>query len=127
MPATIERRRFRRAELLEVSVTIRVLDAESKPGAAVTGQVKNVSLAGVYCLVPAGKLNQGDQVVCSLEVPVEQHRAFPFARLMGKGWVSRVDQVVTGRRAGERHVQGEQPVGAVIAFTPDVTPLGKIE
>ena len=51
MRGSIDRRRFRRAEL-EAPVVIRAMNAE---GAAeqttVTGQAKNVSLAGLYCHV----------------------------------------------------------------------------
>jgi len=125
MKAVMERRRFRRAEL-DVPVSIRSWGQE-ETGEAITGQVKNVSLAGVYCHVPApSPLKPGQQVICSISVPPEQARWFPFSRVQGKGWVVRMDSVQTGRRAGEAPPD-EPLLGVAVAFMPDVTALGTIE
>lgn len=126
MSTATERRRFRRAEL-DVPVAIRSLDREGADTVAITGQVKNVSLAGVYCYVGTPcPLQVGEQVVCTISVPSEQARLFPFTRLLGKGWVARLEPIVKGRRAGESPTE-EQLLGMAVAFTPDVTALGTIE
>ena len=127
MSTVTDRRRYRRAEL-DVPVTIRSTDQEgAKNAEAITGQVKNVSLAGVYCYVNAPcPVQIGEQVVCSISVPPEQARLFPFTRLLGRGWVARLEPVMKGRRAGETS-SGEQLLGMAVAFTPDVTALGTIE
>jgi len=125
MKTAIERRRFRRAEL-DVPVTIRPLGTEEAAEMAVTGQVKNVSLAGVYCHVRAPcLLRPGNHVTCSISIPLEQARWFPFSRVQGKGWVVRVEPLPVGRRAGE--TPAEEPLlGVAVAFMPDVTALGTI-
>lgn len=89
--------------------------------------VKNASLAGVYCYVKDGySLKPGDQVVCSLAIPAEQLRLFPFTRLLGKGRVVRVEPIPTGRRAGESP-SDQKLFGAAIAFAPDITALGTLD
>jgi hypothetical protein len=121
-----ERRQFRRAEL-DVPVAIRVLDAEGAAETAITGQVKNVSLVGIYCYVKdPSTLKAGQQVICSLSVPPEQTRLFPFSSVHGRGWVVRAEPVPMGRRAGESPTS-EQLLGLAVAFAPDVTALGTIE
>lgn len=125
MSTTIERRRFRRAEL-ELPVSLRWSPEGHAPVQA-AGQAKDVSLAGVYCyLEPPCPLKPGDAVTCSVEVPPEQMRVFPFTRISGRGMVVRVEPVNRGRRAGES--QGETSrIGLAVAFAPDVTALGSIE
>ena len=87
------------------------------------GQVKNVSLSGAYCHVKAPcLLKTGEHVVCSIRIPSEQTRRFPFTRILSKGWVLRSEPVPVGRRAGESH--DEQLLGLALAFSPDVTALG---
>ena len=121
----MERRRFRRAEL-DVPVMIRSVE-EGGSGAEVTGQVKDVSLAGVYCHIKApSPLKPGEQVTCSVAIPPEQVRWFPFTRLTGRAWIVRIQSIQGGRREGEAP-SGEQLLGVAIAFTPDVTALGSIE
>jgi len=121
-----ERRQFRRAEL-DVPVTIQALSTEGSVESAVTGQLKNVSLAGVYCYVKdPSTLKAGQQVICSLSVPPEQARLFPFSSVHGRGWVVRAEPVPMGRRAGESPTS-EQLLGLAVAFAPDVTALGTIE
>ncbi len=95
--------------------------------APITGIAKNVSLAGVYCLVDAPcPLQAEDSITCFVTIPPEQARVFPFTRLVGRAWVIRQDPVAESRRAGD--LQGEKPkVGLAIAFAPDVTALGTIE
>ena len=109
MDATIERRLFRRAEL-DAPVVMRLLATEGVSAEPMTGQLKNVSLAGFFCHVPAScPLQPGQQVISSVSIPPEHAQAFPFTRLHGKGWVVR------------RH-----PIGLAVAFTSDVTALGTL-
>jgi len=120
MRSGVERRQFRRAEV-DVPVAIR-FDSGSA-----TGQVKNVSLAGVYCYTNSPcALKPGESVTCAIAIPPEQTRAFPFTRIAGKGWVVRVEPVPAGRRAGE-NPSDEDLIGLAVAFTPDVTALGAVE
>ena len=118
----MERRRFRRAELdLPVSIRSLAQDGSADP---VIGQIKDVSLAGVYCYVKSPcSLKPEEPVICSVTIPPEQQRVFPFSRLHGKGWVLRVGTVTRGRRAGESQTT-EPLVGVAMAFAPDVTALG---
>ncbi len=124
MKAVVERRQFRRADV-DVAVEIRP-QRDGGLGEPIAGQVKNVSLAGVLSYVQAPcALQAGDQVVCSMTIPESQNRFFPFTRLHGKGWVVRIDEIASGRRAGDVP-EGEQWLGLAIAFAPDVTALGSI-
>jgi len=126
MGTMIERRRFRRAEL-DVPVSIRSPDGEQAETTPVIGQIKNVSLAGVYCHLKAPcPFKPGDQLICSITIPPEQARLFPFTRLFGKGWVGRLEPIRMGRREGETP-SGEELVGLAIVFSPDVTALGSVE
>lgn len=125
MKTAMERRRFRRAEL-DVPVSIRPVtqDASAEP---VTGQVKDLSLAGVFCSTPAPcVLKLGDAVICSIAIPPEQARLFPFTRVLGKGWVTRLEPLPVGRREGERQPE-EALLGLAVAFSPDIAALGTIE
>lgn len=125
MRGEVERRRFRRATI-EAPVVIRATD--EKGAEVVTGHVKNVSLAGLLCHVNAPcSLAPGQAVTSSLSVSEEQARLFPFARLLGRGWVTRVEPIVTGKRAGEPASQDDSPVSVTVAFTPDLTALGMLE
>jgi hypothetical protein len=126
MSTIIERRRFRRAEL-DVTAVLRSLTDEASAAEPIIGQVKDVSLAGVLCHVKAPcPLTPGEQVLCSITVPPEQARLFPFTRLHGKGWVVRIEAIPVGRREGERPPEDEL-IGLAVAFTPDVTALSAIE
>jgi hypothetical protein len=126
MQSAMDRRRFKRAEL-DVGVEIRPIDGENEKKPSITGQVKNVSLAGVYCYIKeACTLKKGEQVVCSIIVPQEQFRLFPFSRLISKGWVIRCEPVKAGKRAGESSIPDEQLHGLAVAFAPNVTALGII-
>ena len=128
MPATLERRRFRRAEL-DVEVAIRSIDPNSQtpPDSVITGYVKNVSLAGAYCYVKSPcTLQSGEQVTYSILVPSAQAHWFPFRRLFGKGWAVRVEPIPMGRRAGE-NPDHEQLLGLAVAFAPDSTALGAVQ
>lgn len=125
MGTAIERRQFRRAEI-DVPVEIQTVAGEGEPAAVVTGQVKNISLAGVYGYTKAPcPLKPGEQIHCTITIPPEQTRLFPFARLVGKGWVRRVEPVKSGRRAEDHRTDGEL-LGFAVAFAPDVTALGTI-
>ena len=123
----LERRHFRRTDI-DVSVKIGRLDSDAgTPAEPIVAPVKNISLAGVYCYLKAPTdLKVGDAVMCSVNVPPGEARTFPFARLHSKGWVTRVDQILTGRRAGEI-ASGEQLVGIAIAFASDATALATFE
>jgi len=125
MRATVERRQFRRAEMT-VPVVIRPVGDDGSKAAPISGQARNVSLAGVYCYVPAScSLKADDSVTCSVSVPRDQTRTFPFTRVVGKGWIVRSEPVQEGRRAGDSH-GNESQVALAIAFAPDVTALGTL-
>jgi len=129
MKSVMERRRFRRAEL-DVPVTIRPANNNNNSGEPIEGQVKDVSLAGVFCYVKAPcPLQVGQQVVCSVAIPPEQSRWFPFNRILGKGWVARLKPIPMGRRGGDRlaATEEEEVLGLAVAFNPDVSALGTIE
>ena len=125
MRASVERRRFRRAEL-DVPVSIRAMGTQVTDTGPIVGEVKNISLAGVYCHVKAScALTPGQSVLCSVMIPEEQSRWFPFTRVTGKGSVVRLEPVPVGRRAGEEPTD-DHLVGMAIAFASDVTALGTI-
>jgi len=109
-------------------VVIRAMNAEgAAEQATVTGQAKNVSLAGLYCHVKGScALAPGQQVISSISCSEDQARRFPFARVLGKGWVTRVEPVVTGKRVGEP-IEDQTLIGVTVAFAPDVTALGMLE
>jgi len=127
MKTTMERRQFRRAEV-DVPVAIRPLEQDGSPqtGAVITCQVKNISLGGVFCYTQDPcPLKVGEQVACSITIPPEQARLFPFTRVLGKGRVVRLEPIPVGRRAGE--TPAEEPLlGVAVAFALDVTALGTI-
>jgi len=124
MPTTLERRRSRRAALVDIPVTIRAIHNAEKVSA---GHVKDISLSGLYCYVKAPcALTPGEAVTCSLSIPPEQTRAFPFARVLGKGWILRIEPVTTGRREGEVRPGAEPVVGVAVTFAQDVTALASI-
>ena len=126
MKPDTERRRVRRAEI-DVPVSIRASASEEPSQPTITGQVKNLSLAGVYCYTKSPcALQPGAPVSCAIAIPPEQARAFPFTRIAGKGWVVRVESIPAGRRAGENPTD-EGLIGLAVAFTPDVTALGAVE
>lgn len=124
----MERRHYRRAEL-DVPVAIHPLKegGTAQTERAITGQIKNLSLAGLYCYTKAPcPLKAGEQVACAIAIPREQARFFPFTRLTGKGWVVRTESVPMGRRAGESQSE-EELMSVAVAFTQDVTALGAVE
>ena len=128
MPANlIERRQYRRASL-PVEVQLRGIEkpagpsASSSPAAPLVGKAENVSLAGVYALVPAPcQLSPGSVVSFSVEIPEEFRKQFPFVRLLGKGWIVRL--VPDEKTAGN----GVEAVGVAVAFTGDLTALSAIQ
>lgn len=120
-----ERRQSRRARI-EGPIEIRSAQGTSSSTDPIVGQVRNVSLSGVYCAVKEPcPLQLNEEVICSIRVPQEQTRAFPFNRIQGHGWVVRLDRIAVGRRAGESHTD-EHLLGVVLAFSPDVTALSTI-
>jgi len=126
MKATIERRKFRRTDL-EAPVTIRQFGREGVVKAPIAGELKNISIAGMYCHLKAPcSLKVGEQISCSVSVPSEQARLFPFNRIVGKGWISRLEPISLGRRSGESPSQ-EQLFGVAVAFAQDVTVLASTE
>lgn len=125
MKSEMERRRFRRAEL-DVQVAIRPV-AQNASAEPVIGQVKDVSMAGVYCYVKSPcPLALDTPVIFSISVPFEHVRAFPFTRVLGKGRVVRAEPVPVGRRSGELRA-GEPLQGLALEFAPDVTALASAE
>ena len=123
----MERRQFRRAEL-EAPVELRSLNesgsSDSRP--ILTGRSKSVSLGGCYSYIKAPcPLKRYDEVVCSIAVPPEYRGHFPFTRVLGRGWVVRVESPHKSGRANSG-AEPESQVGVIIAFTPGVTALGTI-
>ena len=112
---------------MEVEVEIRSQASPSASANRTIGSLKNVSLAGLYCTVKApAPFQSGDQVICSLSIPPQHARQFPFTRILGRGWILRLDAVPSGRRAGEN--QGANAlIGVAIAFSPNVTALGTVD
>ena len=119
----VERRRFRRAA---VAVDVAIRPQGGGDAATVTGTVKDISLAGVYCYAPSPcPLQAGASVVCEVQVPPEQTRQFPFSRILSKGWIVRVEPIPTGRREHDAPA-GDARVGVAVAFTPDVKAFGTV-
>ena len=126
MKSGVERRQFRRAEI-DVPVSIRAVSPQQPSQPTITGQVKNLSLSGVYCYTTSPcALKPGESVSCTVAIPPEQARLFPFTRIAGRGWVVRMDPILSGRRAGENPTT-DMLIGLAVAFTPDVTALGAVE
>lgn len=126
MKAAVERRRFRRAGL-DVEVAIRLLGTEDGSASTILGRIRDLSLAGFYGHVKAPcSLKVGDLAMCSVAIPPEQSRWFPFTRITGKGSVVRLDSVPQGRRLGDSP-NDEPLMGVAVAFAPDVTALGSIQ
>jgi hypothetical protein len=122
-----ERRRYRRIDLPDVSVTIRPVLEQEALGEPIMCQLRNVSLAGLQCVVPSpAPLSVSDRVVCVVNVPRERTRLFPFTRLHGRGWVARIEPVHTGRRMGEAP-DGAHLLGIAVTFAPDATALATFE
>ena len=117
----IERRQHRRVDL-PVQVEIRTIDPQGLPSTTpLTGHARNVSLAGVYAMVPGPVvLEPGTVVSCSVNVPLSVAKQFPFSRLLGKGWVVRTHP------AEKEDVNGQPEVGVAIAFTGNITALGTV-
>ena len=112
--STIERRHHRRVEL-PVQVSFQLRGAENTP--KIAGSAKNVGLAGAYLTVPAPfSLAAGTPIMYSVEVAQEHQRQFPFSRLLGTGWVVRVDPQSGG---------GE--VGVALAFSGSSTILSTVQ
>ena len=87
MKTSGERRQLRRAQF-DAAIEIRSRASQEVAANAdpIIGQVKNVSLAGAFCHIEAPcSLTAGEQVTCSVCVPPEQTRSFPFTRILGKG------------------------------------------
>lgn len=123
MAVGTERRRFRRADL-EVPVEIRKADQKGAEINTVRGTVRDVSLAGFYCFIEnPSDLKLGDLVDCSVSVTEEQVR-FPFSRVLGRGWVTRLEPNLPGEQADEQSSSKKSVVGLAVAFAPDVTALG---
>lgn len=126
MATAVERRQQRRAEL-QGRVEIRGLDAAASSAEPLIGRTDNVSLAGVYAKVPVPfPWAEGSVVSCSVTLPREATRQFPFTRLSGTGRVVRVfpaREVAAGRT--EATSQSAE-VGVAIAFSSGVTALGTI-
>ena len=118
MSTQAERRRSRRTDL-EAPVELRNLElAEAGTSQqAVKGQVKNLSLNGFYCtVVSASSLQPGQRVLSNVAIPREQSRHFPFARMLGRGWIVRVEPTTPSTQ-----------VGVAVAFDSDATALGTLE
>lgn len=125
MTSVIDRRRHRRADL-GVPVDIRLAGDDGQSGEPLIGRIRNAGLAGFYCTVTSPcPLNVGDKIVCSFSVPSEDFRLFPFARVLGTGWIVRIEPIPMGRREGEAP-PGQPMLGMAVAFAPDVTALGSV-
>jgi hypothetical protein len=141
--AAIERRQQRRADV-KAQIVLRSLDAKPEVEDGVIGRIVNVSLNGAYAMVPAPvSLKAGSSIAFSVSIPQEASRQFPFVRLLGKGWIIRIDKHPDGqphrRKAAHAHSKesstslnlqdvlgsGEE-AGVAIAFTRNVTALGAV-
>ena len=113
--STIERRRHRRVDL---PVQVKFRGAEEALSAPwIVGEAKDVGLAGVYAVVlPPCQLSAGTTVNYSVDIPHEQQKQFPFAHVLGTGWIVRIIS----------H-EGGKEVGVAIAFTGDTTALSAVQ
>ncbi len=119
---TIEWRQHRRAEV-EAPIEIRGLDIQESMR-FVTGQTKNVSLAGCYAIVPAPfPFPVGASIYCAITIPRAAMKYLPFSRIMGSGHVVRIE-VVRTEADSQQESSGNLRVGLGIAFSRDVTALG---
>lgn len=117
----VEHRRDRRIDLSAVTVSIRNLESKSPAEHAISGQVKDVSLTGLLASIPAAfSLRPGTSVSCEVTVPRESRKQFPFARIIGEGWVVRVQQPQDAN-------EGESSVEVAVAFAGTATALGAID
>lgn len=114
----IERRQHRRTTV-EVEVEMWCVESEGRAPTRFKGQVRDVSLAGLYAWMPAScPLQPGEVVACTVNIPQPAAKRFPFSRLLGKGWI------VRRHPAEEETVASSRPeVGMAVAFTRDVTAL----
>jgi len=101
-----DRRRERRLAL-HTPVYVRGL-GEPPHGELHKGQVKNLSLQGVYLTVPQWKsIAPDDMLLLSIPIPPEHRDAFPRPRLAGCGRVVRVDELKS---------EGDNRLGLAIEF-----------
>ena len=115
----IERRQHRRVGL-EVQVELRTTDPAGVKSPPLAGRARNVSLAGFYAIMPAPfPLEPGTPVYCSVNIPEESRRQFPFMRLLGKGYVVRILP-----HQPDEESDGHPEVGVAVSFAGDVTALG---
>ncbi len=114
--SVVERRRHRRAEL-PVSVTLRPAGKDPSSAPQIVGESKDIGLAGAYIKVKAPfQLPVGTTVSYSVDIPASQQRQFPFTRLLGTGWIVRVDSEPDGK-----------DVGVAIAFPSNATVLSAVQ
>ena len=112
---SIERRRGRRAN---VQATILLRRGHGGPEAARREVATNVSLAGVYFETDDERTYQPNEVMlASVAVPGTQTRAFPFARLAGRGRVVRLQELPS------QGTGGKQRIGVALEFGSDLTAL----
>ncbi len=116
----VERRRERRIELPSVAVAIRALGPKGASQSPLVGQAKDVSLSGVLAHMSSPvSLSPGTPVTCEVSVPRHARKQFPFSKLLGEGWIVRVNPH-EGEAAG-----GSTDVA--VAFAGNATALGTIE
>jgi len=127
----VERRHHRRVDL-RVLVVVRALEEDGSVSEPYVGSARNVSLAGVYAVMPEPfPLTGGKPVSFSVSIPQESWKSFPFVRLLGKGWIVRVDPMLGPEPQSGPPVLGqpqleEKQAGVAIAFSKETTALGTI-
>ena len=119
----LERRKQRRIQLEGVTVELRPLldQPNGHRDAIIHGRVLDVNLTGVYAMIPEQpSFAIGSAMACTVTIPHELARRFPFARLLGKGWVTRVASHPT------ETIDGHPAMGVAISFGGDVTALAAV-
>lgn len=113
----LERRRGPRANVT-APLVVRHLDAR-KNAPTLEHMTRDISLAGAYFETDRPDAFQKDELVlASITIPEHERRAFPFARLVGRGRIVRVQELPPA--------QGAKRFGVAIEFGRDATALTAI-
>ena len=118
-PVGNDQRRERRAPL-EASIKLRRMGMDGL-GPTEEALTLNISLSGVYFETSQGSAySPSDVVMASIAIPSEQQREFPFSRLAGRSRVVRIDELLEGKRQGERSGKRQ---GVALKFSENLTVL----
>lgn len=111
-----EQRQSKRTDIKATLLIKREGQSKEEPFEEVT--VTSVGLNGVYFYTtekPA--YGVGERLMCSMQVPPQYRRVFPFVRVAGWSRVVRIEEIT---------VQGQSRYGVAVAFAGDMTTLTHI-